>query len=80
MLVNTSMKLYCDNKVVISISNNSMQHDQTKRVKIDRHFIKEKFEAKIIYISLVPTSQQTTYILIKGLFKSNFEFLFRSRA
>lgn len=37
------MKLYCDNKAAISIAHNPIQHDRTKHVEIDRHFIKEKF-------------------------------------
>ena len=36
------MKLYCENKTAISIAHNLVQHDRTKHVKIDRHFIKEK--------------------------------------
>ena len=38
------MKLYCDNKVAISIAHNPVQHDRTKHVEVDRHFIKEKLE------------------------------------
>ena len=38
------MKLFCDNKVTISIANNSNQHDRTKHVEIDRHFIKERLD------------------------------------
>lgn len=36
------MKLYCDNKSAISIAHNLVQHDRTKHIEIDRHFIKEK--------------------------------------
>ena len=32
------MRLYCDNKVAISIAHNLLQHDRTKHVEIDRHF------------------------------------------
>jgi hypothetical protein len=37
--------LYCDNKVAINIANNPVQHDRTKHVEIDRHFIKEKLDS-----------------------------------
>jgi len=43
--MNMSMKSYCDNKAVISIAQNPVQHDRTKHVEIDRHFIK-KFNKK----------------------------------
>ncbi|EXB78682.1 hypothetical protein L484_004047 [Morus notabilis] len=52
------MKLYCDNKATISIAHNPVQHDRTKHVEIDRHFIKEKIEAEAICMPFVPTSQQ----------------------
>lgn len=35
------MKLFCNNKSAISIAYNLFQHDMTKLIKIDRHFIKE---------------------------------------
>lgn len=35
-------ELQCDNKTPISISENSVQHDRTKHIEVDRHFIKEK--------------------------------------
>ncbi|RVW73428.1 Retrovirus-related Pol polyprotein from transposon RE1 [Vitis vinifera] len=38
------MKLYCDNKSAINIAHNPIQHDRTKHIEIDRHFIKEKLE------------------------------------
>ncbi|WP_216666954.1 Ty1/Copia family ribonuclease HI, partial [Proteus mirabilis] len=46
--VEQPMKLYCDNKAAISIANNPVQHDRTKHIEIDRHFIKEKLEAGIV--------------------------------
>lgn len=36
------MKLYCDYKSAIDIVHNPIQHDSTKHIEIDRHFIKEK--------------------------------------
>ena len=42
------MKLYCDKKSTITIAHNPTQHDQTKHVEVDRHFIKEKLKSKLI--------------------------------
>ena len=37
----TSMDLHCDNKAVIEIAHNPVQHDCTKHIEVDRHFIKK---------------------------------------
>jgi hypothetical protein len=47
------MNLYCDNKSAIEIAHNPVQHDRTKHVEVDRHFIKEKLEAGIIQFLFV---------------------------
>ena len=69
------MKLYCDNKAAINIAHNPVQHDRTKYVEVDRHFIKEKIEAGAICMPFVPTSQQIADILTKILFRPKYEFL-----
>jgi hypothetical protein len=52
-----SMRLYCDNKVAINIAHNLVQHDRTKHVEIDRHFIKEKLREGIICRLYVKTGE-----------------------
>jgi hypothetical protein len=63
----TPLMLYCDNKAAIDIANNPVQHDRTKHVEIDRHFIKEKLESGIICMPYVNSSNQVADILTKGL-------------
>ncbi|RVX18434.1 Copia protein [Vitis vinifera] len=63
MSVNMLMKLDCNNKNAISIAQNPMQHDRTKHVEIDRHFIKEKVNNGTICMPFVPTMQQIVDIL-----------------
>lgn len=66
------MKLYCDNKSAISIAHNPVQHDRTKHVKVDRHFIKEKIESGLICTPYVPTNGQMADVFTKGLDSSTF--------
>ena len=47
----------------------SSHHDRTKHVEIDRHFIKEKIDHKIISVNHVPSCQQTANILTKAFTK-----------
>lgn len=56
------MKLYCDNKSAINITHNPMQHDRTKHVEVDRHFIKEKLDNGLICTPYVSTEGQLTDI------------------
>ena len=47
------MKLFSDSKSAISIANNLVQHDRTKQVDVDHHFIEEKLEEGVIYMPLL---------------------------
>ena len=42
------IQLFCNNKTACDIAHNPVQHDHTKHVKVDRFFIKEKLEEKIV--------------------------------
>ena len=55
---NEAMKLYCDNKSAREIVENPIQHDRTKHVEVDRHFIKEKLEKNIVSIPFVNSEEQ----------------------
>jgi hypothetical protein len=64
---NHAMQLNCDNKAAIDIAHNPVQHDRTKHVEVDRHFIKEKLEAKIIEVSFVKSKDQLADVLTKAV-------------
>lgn len=59
--------IMCNNKDAIQISENPVQHDRTKHVEIDRHFIKEKLEAGIIKLPFVKSQDQLADILTKSV-------------
>ena len=47
-----SSQLKRDNKTTISISNNHVQHERTKHVEVDRHFIKERLRITVLNFRL----------------------------
>ena len=62
-----SSKIMCDNEAAIQISENPVQHDRTKHVEVDRHFIKEKLETGIIELPFVRSEDQLADILTKAV-------------
>ena len=66
------MRLYCNNKSKISIADNLVQHDQTKHIEIDKHFIKEKLDSGLICTSYVSTDYQLADVFTKGLSSAKF--------
>ena len=65
--------LYCDNKTAIAIAHNPVQHDRTKHVEVDRHFVKEKLDAEIISFPFISSEYQLADVLTK--FVSTMVFL-----
>lgn len=69
------IRLYCDNKSAINIAHNPVQHDRTKHVEVDRHFIKEKLDSGLICTPYVQTSGQLADILTKALSNPTFRHM-----
>jgi len=65
-------QLKCDNKAAIRISENLVQHDRTKYVEVDRHFIKEKIEDNSIELPFVRLEDQLADILTKVVTRKAF--------
>lgn len=61
------MRLYCDNKSVISIAHNPVQHDRTMHIEVDRHFINDKLDSELICTPFVSVQDQVADVLTKGL-------------
>ena len=64
--------MHLENKAAISISENPVQHDRTKYVEVDRHFIKENIVAKIIEVPFVKSEDQLADILTKAVNSKSF--------
>ena len=59
--------MFCDNKVACDIAHNPVQHDCTKHVEVDRFFIKEKLDDKIVELPKIWSEDQLTDILTKAV-------------
>jgi hypothetical protein len=68
--------MYCDNKSAITIANNLVQHDRTKRVEVDRHFIKQKLDEKTVIFPFVRSEDQLADILTKTVSSKVFHCSF----
>lgn len=66
------MDLFCDNKVAKEISYNLIQHDHTKNIEVDRHFIKQNLEEKIIQFSFVKSKDQLADMLTNAISSKSF--------
>jgi hypothetical protein len=69
--------IYCENISVVYLSTNPVQHQRTKHVEIDLHFVRERVALGEVRVMHVPTSSQYADIFTKGLPTSVFtEFRF----
>ena len=66
------MMLHCDNKAAIAIANNPVQHDRTKHVEVDRHFIKDHLNQGTISLPFVSSQTQLADVLTKTVSEKIF--------
>ncbi|GJS58520.1 retrovirus-related pol polyprotein from transposon TNT 1-94 [Tanacetum coccineum] len=67
--------LYCDNKSVIALCCNNVQHSRAKHIDIRYHFIKEQVENGIVKLYFVRIEYQLADIFTKPLPRERFNFL-----
>jgi len=67
-----STLVYCDNVSVVYLSTNPVQHQRTKHVEIDLHFVREHVAVGDVRVLHVPMTSQFADIFTKGLPTSVF--------
>nr|GEV63437.1 copia protein [Tanacetum cinerariifolium] len=67
--------LYCDNKCVIALCCNNVQHSRAKRIDVRYHFINERVENEIVELYFVWTEYQLADIFTKPLPRKRINFL-----
>ncbi|GJW99954.1 ribonuclease H-like domain-containing protein [Tanacetum coccineum] len=65
--------VYCDNVSVVYLSSNPVQHQRTKHIEIDIHFVRDLVAAGQVRVLRVPSSYQYADIFTKGLPSALFE-------
>ncbi|KAJ9565309.1 hypothetical protein OSB04_001275 [Centaurea solstitialis] len=65
--------VYCDNVSAIYMSGNPVQHQRTKHVELDIHFVREKVARGLVRVLHVPSRYQYADIFTKGLPKVLFD-------
>ncbi|GJW48339.1 ribonuclease H-like domain-containing protein [Tanacetum coccineum] len=65
--------VYCDNVSVVYLSSNPVQHQRTKHIKIDIHFVRDLVVASKVCVLHVPSRYQFADIFTKGLPSALFE-------
>ena len=65
--------VYCDNVSVIYLVGNSVQHQRTKHIGMNIHFVQEKVARGQVQVLHVPSRYQIADIFTKGLLLVLFE-------
>nr|GEX25358.1 ribonuclease H-like domain-containing protein [Tanacetum cinerariifolium] len=65
--------VYCDNVSVVYLSCNPVQHQRTKHIEIDIHFVRDLVAAGQVRVLYVPSRYQFADIFTKGLPSALFE-------
>ncbi|GJR32995.1 ribonuclease H-like domain-containing protein [Tanacetum coccineum] len=69
----TATLVYCDNVSVVYLSNNPIQHQRTKHIKLDIHFVRDFVAKGLVRVMHVPSRYQYADIFTKGLPSALFQ-------
>ena len=67
--------LYCDNQSALAITKNPVQHDTTKYMAMNRHYLSENIDHGIIRPTFIPSADQKSDIFTKPLPGPRFQLL-----
>jgi hypothetical protein len=67
-----SSVVFCDDVRAVYLSTNPVQHQRTKHVEIDLHFVRDKVATGAIQVLHVPSTSQYVDVFTKGLPTSIF--------
>ncbi|KAM1767634.1 hypothetical protein ACFX12_045703 [Malus domestica] len=59
--------LFCDNLSAITLTCNPIQHQRTKHIEVDVHFVRERVAKQQLHVHFVSSNEQFVDILTKGL-------------
>ncbi|GJW06777.1 ribonuclease H-like domain-containing protein [Tanacetum coccineum] len=71
--LSTATLVYCDNVSAVYMSANPVQHQRTKHIEIDIHFVRDMVTAGQVRVLHLPSRFQYTDIFTKGLPSALFE-------
>nr|GEZ82071.1 ribonuclease H-like domain-containing protein [Tanacetum cinerariifolium] len=71
--LSTATLVYCDNVSAVYLSANAVQHQRTKHIEIDIHFVRDMVQIGHIRVLHVPSRYQYADIFTKGLPTALFE-------
>nr|GFA29777.1 retrovirus-related Pol polyprotein from transposon TNT 1-94 [Tanacetum cinerariifolium] len=67
--------MYCDNRSVIALCCNNVQHSRSKHIDIRHHFIREQVERGVVELYFVSTDYQLADIFTKALPRQRLKFI-----
>nr|KAJ0217261.1 hypothetical protein LSAT_V11C300125130 [Lactuca sativa] len=67
LLLRQATIIYCDNISAVYLTQNPIQHQHTKHIEIDIHFVREKVRMGSLRVLHVPADYQYADIFTKGL-------------
>nr|GEV54141.1 integrase, catalytic region, zinc finger, CCHC-type, peptidase aspartic, catalytic [Tanacetum cinerariifolium] len=77
-LIFNKIALYYDNKSVIALCCNNVQHSRSKHIEIRHHFIKEQVENAVVELYFIRTEYQLADIFPKSLARERLDFLIKN--